>query len=109
MLARRSRSTRGTATINAITISPLSLSVDLMIDFPIEVRRSASTPQSKRLQGLPLTVNMKDGTVVDATQKSGSAVSAEAYDGHRQVLMFDGSSTSTGGVDHGQGVDIPMP
>lgn len=81
----------GTVTINAITISPLSLSVDLMIDFPIEVNLIGfDTPQSKRLQGLPLTVNMKDGTVVDATQKSGGAVEVRE---HATVagksLMFD--------------------
>lgn len=65
----------GTATINAIMISPLSLSVDLTIDFPIEVNVIGfDTPQSKRLQYLPLTVNMKDGTVIDATRKAGGGV-----------------------------------
>lgn len=65
----------GTATINAITISPLSLSVDLMIDFPIGLGPTgAGTPESKRLQELPLTVNMKDGIVVDATRKGGGGV-----------------------------------
>lgn len=102
----------GTATINAITISPLSLSVDLMIDFPIKVNLIGfDTPQSKRLQSLPLTVNMKDGTVVDATQKSGGAVEVRE---HATVagksLMFDRfldldevASITVGGVD------IPMP
>lgn len=102
----------GTATINAITISPMSLSVDLMIDFPIEVNPIGfDTPQSKRLQGLPLTVNMKDGTVVDATQKGGGAIEVREYTTVTdKSLMFDRfldldevASITVGGVD------IPMP
>lgn len=102
----------GTATINAIMISPLSLSVDLTIDFPIEVNVIGfDTPQSKRLQYLPLTVNMKDGTVIDATRKAGGGVEAReqttvtdksmAFD---KILDLDQVKSVTVG-----GVEIPMP
>lgn len=102
----------GTATINAIMISPLSLSVDLTIDFPIEVNVIGfDTPQSKRLQYLPLTVNMKDGTVIDATRKAGGGVEVReqttvtdksmAFD---KILDLDQVKSVTVG-----GVEIPMP
>lgn len=102
----------GTATINAIMISPLSLSVDLTIDFPIGVNVIGfDTPQSKRLQYLPLTVNMKDGTVIDATRKAGGGVEVReqttvtdksmAFD---KILDLDQVKSVTVG-----GVEIPMP
>ena len=102
----------GTATINAIMISPLSLSVDLTIDFPIEVNVIGfDTPQSKRLQYLPLTVNMKDGTVIDATRKAGGGVEVReqttvtdksmAFDKIRDLDQV--KSVTVGGVE------IPMP
>ena len=102
----------GTATINAIMISPLSLSVDLTIDFPIEVNVIGfDTPQSKRLQYLPLTVNMKDVTVIDATRKAGGGVEVReqttvtdksmAFD---KILDLDQVKSVTVG-----GVEIPMP
>ena len=102
----------GTATINAIMISPLSLSVDLTIDFPIEVNVIGfDTPQSKRLQYLPWTVNMKDGTVIDATRKAGGGVEVReqttvtdksmAFD---KILDLDQVKSVTVG-----GVEIPMP
>ena len=102
----------GTATINAIMISPLSLSVDLTIDFPIEVNVIGfDTPQSKRLQYLPLTVNMKDGTGIDATRKAGGGVEVReqttvtdksmAFD---KILDLDQVKSVTVG-----GVEIPMP
>lgn len=102
----------GTATINAIMISPLSLSVDLTIDFPIEVNVIGfDTPQSKRLQYLPLTVNMKDGTVIDATRKAGGGVEVR-----EQTTVTDKSMAFDKILDLTQvksvtvgGVEIPMP
>ena len=102
----------GTATINAIMISPLSLSVDLTIDFPIEVNVIGfDTPQSKRLQYLPLTVNMKDGTDIEATRNAGGGVEVReqttvtdksmAFD---KILDLDQVKSVTVG-----GVEIPMP
>lgn len=101
----------GIATINAITISPLSLSVDLMIDFPVGMDSDgAETPSGELLRELPIAVNLEDGSVVDASGSGesvavleGATTCAKRFPFPRLLDLDEVASITVGGVE------MPMP
>lgn len=101
----------GTARMRAVAISPLSLSIDLVIDFPIAFDPTgAGSEQSRYLAELPLAIHFEDGTVLDASRGGTSIAIGQNATTCSTHMLFDRviDLDSVVSVTVGD-VEIPMP
>ena len=77
------------ATVEAISLSPLSLAVDYTVQGTIEQDPAARSKELDRFRDVKMTVHLKDGTSIDASNAAGSMREQGSATACSKTFMFD--------------------